>query len=140
MAGFSLKTPVEGGVREVETLLAASRKAYKSKPEVLVVPLVRFWGNLAAGGEHSTGAVVGAGIVPTLLHPASTDEHYQAEVCWILSNVAAGTPVQLHALIDAAVVDHLLQGLEREHTLTVFKEVLWVFANICKASLRTNKT
>jgi len=56
-------------------------------------------GDLVAGSEAQTAAAIGAGAL-SAFQCALQDERTQVDAAWALSNVAAGSRAQVHALVD----------------------------------------
>ena len=60
----------------------------------------------------------------TLLdHPK---KNTRKEACWAISNITAGTPGQIQAIIDAGVVPKLVEMLHGSD-FDIQKEVAWAF-------------
>jgi hypothetical protein len=73
-----------------------------SVPSNTLLPAVRVIGNCVSGSHAQTDAVIRAGFTERvgklLHHPSKT---VQKDACWAASNIAAGTEVQLNALLAA---------------------------------------
>lgn len=52
------------------------------------------------------------------------DQKTRREVCWVLSNIAAGTSSQIEAIFDAGIIPSLIQILKTE-TFQVRSEVIF---------------
>jgi hypothetical protein len=81
----------------------------------LIPPTLRALGNIVAGEDRHTQAALDAGLlaVPSLVE-IFTDPPTAAvrkEVLWMLSNVAAGTPTQMHALASSEWLARIMYAL-----------------------------
>lgn len=83
---------------------------------IVVVPALRVTGNIISGTERHTQAALDAGalrfITPLLTHTKRT---VRREACWTVSNVAAGTKLQISSMLSTpglttAVLHQLRQG------------------------------
>jgi importin subunit alpha-1 len=64
------------------------------------LPILRIVGNLVAGNAQQTQKAIDAGILPYLLRTMFHEKRaVRKETCWIISNIAAGTQIQIEALI-----------------------------------------
>lgn len=94
------------------------------------LPALRTIGNIVTGADQLTQQVVDAGALPLLgqLITAGTKMQERKEACWAISNIAAGTPAQLNAVLQSGVllpVAHALKNAEFE----VKKEACWTVCN-----------
>lgn len=101
----------------------------------LKVPALRAIGNIVTGSDEQTQQVVNAGALPILgqLVTAGTKMQERKEACWAISNIAAGTPQQLSAVLQSGVllpVSRALQHSEAE----IKKEACWVVCNAVHGS------
>ncbi|KAJ1639777.1 importin alpha [Pavlovales sp. CCMP2436] len=99
------------------------------------VPAVRAIGNIVTGNDLHTQAIVNAGALPVLGQLITTGAKVQErkEACWAISNIAAGTPQQLAAVVSSGVlfpVAHALAHAEFE----IKKEACWVLCNAMHGS------
>ena len=97
----------------------------------VVTPALRIIGNLISGTDRQTQAAVEAqalrAIVPLL---TNAKRNIRREACWAVSNVAAGTPQQISAMM---LVPGLVQGVIhnlRSAEWVVRKEACWVVFNV----------
>lgn len=88
------------------------QRLYSDETRVAAAAL-RATGSVAAGNNDQTEALVQAGGVPIyrdlLAHPS---RGLAREAAWILSNVTAGTPSQIQAVMDGQAVAALIQAAE----------------------------
>lgn len=101
----------------------------------LKVPALRAIGNIVTGSDEQTQQIVNAGALPILgqLVTAGAKVQERKEACWAISNVAAGTPQQLAAVLQSGVllpVSRALLHAEAE----VKKEACWVVCNAVHGS------
>jgi len=113
-----------GVVKRVVELLA--------HPKTIVrTPALRTVGNIVAGNDLQTQAVIQAGALPhllKLLESGGENTAVRKEACWTISNITAGTQEQIQAVLDAGaapVLVHLLQHGEWD----VKKEACWALSN-----------
>jgi len=96
----------------------------------LYKPALRFLGNILSGTDELTQCVLDAGyldvIRPFVDHLGSAQKK---EMIWSLSNILAGSPVQIEALLNK---QHLVVSIIRaanDGTLAVKKEAAWCLGN-----------
>lgn len=97
----------------------------------IVMPALRTVGNLISGKDTFTQLAIEAGalnhLVPLLAHPK---RNIRREACWAVSNVAAGTPVQVATLMsNTNLMSNVIFQL-RNGEWNVRKEATWVISNI----------
>ncbi|EGB10280.1 hypothetical protein AURANDRAFT_1526, partial [Aureococcus anophagefferens] len=97
----------------------------------VVTPALRTLGNVVTGNDAQTQAALDAGVlahVAALL--ASPRKAIRKETCWLVSNVAAGTPPQIAAVAsDAALLKLVVHQLDAGDW-DVKKEATWVVSNV----------
>jgi len=94
----------------------------------LVLPLLRICGNFIAGPADVTQIVLNLGLMsylPSLLTKTSLD----VEVCWILSNIAAGNFNQIQEILDANIISLIIHYLSYDK-MDLKKECIYVVCNI----------
>jgi hypothetical protein len=100
-------------------------------PEMLA-PAVRVYGNFTSGSDKHTQAIIDTGIlnreVPAILNSAGVK--IIKETVWMLSNILAGTPAQIQAVINAGLFPSILQFLRRGD-FKVSVECMWAISNLC---------
>lgn len=97
----------------------------------MVVPALRALGNMVSGNDLQTQAVVDAGALPVLLPLLShMKKNIRKETCWVISNIAAGTPVQLNSLFQLPnLLPQVIEQL-RVGEWDVRREACWVISNV----------
>jgi len=105
----------------------------QSPQQRLRVPCLRSLGNLITGTDTQTDIVLASGLIPAMYPLLSTSNvNMRKEVCWIVSNVMAGTTSQKMMIIGpecpVKFLDALVQLLETDAS-DVCKEIWWVIAN-----------
>jgi importin subunit alpha-1 len=67
-------------------------------------PALRSVGNIVTGDDLQTQVVISSGALPALLSLLSSPKDgIRKEACWTISNITAGSPMQIQAVIDASV-------------------------------------
>jgi len=97
----------------------------------VILPALRVCGNAVAGNDQQTQAALDANLL-TFLQPLthSGNRRLRKEACWIVSNVAAGTPQQVNLLLrEIDLLQHCVDLL-RHDELDVRRECVYVFANM----------
>jgi hypothetical protein len=99
----------------------------------VLLPVVRTVGNILSGNEGQTQHMINAGAIPALSKILEIEQIViWREVCWALSNIAAGGSQQVQALFDATppVFPKIVEIL-RISTIDVEvqREALWVVVN-----------
>uniref|UniRef100_A0A915PGE1 Importin subunit alpha n=1 Tax=Setaria digitata TaxID=48799 RepID=A0A915PGE1_9BILA len=87
-------------------------------------------GNIVSGDDEQTQCVVSCANALNNIHRLllDGDQKTKREVCWVLSNIAAGTSSQIQTIFDAGIIPSLIQILKTE-TFQVRSEACWVIAN-----------
>ncbi len=97
----------------------------------VVTPAVRVLGNFVSGNDVQTQSVLNAGVlnhVSSLLqYPKKT---VRKEMCWLLSNIAAGTKHQISQLMRAGNDMLSIVNTVKEAPWEIRKEATWVLSNI----------
>jgi hypothetical protein len=103
-----------------------------SHPESFVkVPALRAVGNIAAGNNIQTDAVINSGAVQLLSGlTRSPLKKIRKDAVWTLSNIAAGTPQQIQSIIESGAIPNVIYLL-RFDTAEIKKEALYVIYNYC---------
>lgn len=94
-------------------------------------PVVRAIGNLLQGGDDLTSMLTNAKVAPAL---KALMTHFDAEirrdVFWSISNITAGTQLQIQVIIDADIFPHLIGLLSLSAPVTGQQEALWAISNV----------
>ncbi|CAG9538642.1 unnamed protein product [Cercopithifilaria johnstoni] len=87
-------------------------------------------GNIVSGDDEQTQSVLNCTNALNHIHRLLLDgeQKTKREVCWVLSNIAAGTTSQIQTIFDAGIIPSLIQILKTE-TFQVRSEACWVIAN-----------
>jgi hypothetical protein len=139
-AAWGLSYLTDGSTETVQTVLDAPGVAAKcvalmgSTEATVVVPALRVIGNFISGSDKQTQAACDAGalgaLVPLLSHPR---RNIKREAAWAVSNVAAGTPTQLAAVMAQEGLMPAVVGLLRRSETSdwnVRKEAAFVVSNV----------
>jgi len=98
----------------------------------LCKPALRCVGNVvcAETGIDYTQAVVNEGVVPVLLSLShSNDKEIVKEACWTLSNIAAGTELQVEQVVSQLRLGNVLAIAMSDEDQAVRNEACWVVLN-----------
>ena len=97
----------------------------------MMTPALRILGNFVSGNDMHTQAVIDAGFFThadmLLNHPK---KNVRKETCWVLSNIAAGTPDQISQLLKNREELNSLINLAEHSEWDVRKEAVWTISNI----------
>ena len=76
----------------------------KNASSKVVVPCLRIVGNIVSGDDSQTQSILDCGLLPILTDLLQSPKNtIRKEVCWIISNITAGTKTQIqvnHYLLD----------------------------------------
>ena len=65
-------------------------------------PALRSVGNIVTGDDLQTQVIISSGALPALLSLLSSPKDgIRKESCWTISNITAGSPMQISAIIEA---------------------------------------
>lgn len=98
-----------------------------------ISPIVRMLGNIASGSEEQTDCIVKTGFLKYLqpifyLHENKKIPRVRKEICWLLSNITAGSPSQVTYVIESELMSILVDSLSR-FELFVRKEASYAIMN-----------
>jgi importin subunit alpha-6/7 len=112
----------EVGLRVVELLMHSS--------PAVQTPALRVVGNIVTGDDLQTQCIINFQALPRLrtLLLTTAKKGIRKEVCWTISNITAGTPHQIKAVIDADLIGPLILQLS-EADFDIKKEAAWAIAN-----------
>lgn len=94
-------------------------------------PAIRIIGNIVTGNDTQTQKMIDCGFLPIfhkLLLSKASKRSTIKEICWAISNVAAGTTQQIQALFDENLFKTIFDLYETAD-ITVKKEIAWVIGN-----------
>jgi importin subunit alpha-1 len=97
----------------------------------IVTPALRVLGNFVSGSDTQTQAVLDAGVLKMAFKLfKSSKRSIRKETFWLLSNVAAGTPQQINAIVRSqAHLQHAVLSMQNAE-FEIRKEAMWVVNNI----------
>ena len=101
---------------------------------LIYTPALRVLGNMFSGpNELISLALQDPKLLPSLLRKLDDSSIGQKkEVAWVLSNLTAGSPEQVDAVVQAGFVP-VFSKLLRSATFDTKKEVAYAFANLCSS-------
>jgi len=94
-------------------------------------PALRAVGNIVTGDETQTQAILDCAPPAVARLRAFLDSSRRGvrkEACWVASNIAAGTGLQIQALIDAAVFPAMIK-LMSTGEFEIKREICWAISN-----------
>eukprot|EP00547_Thalassionema_nitzschioides_P016680 CAMPEP_0194251788 /NCGR_PEP_ID=MMETSP0158-20130606/26194_1 /TAXON_ID=33649 /ORGANISM="Thalassionema nitzschioides, Strain L26-B" /LENGTH=548 /DNA_ID=CAMNT_0038989023 /DNA_START=58 /DNA_END=1704 /DNA_ORIENTATION=+ len=98
----------------------------------LVPPALRILGNFASGTTSQTQMVVDAGTLGVAADVLDmSKKNIRKEMCWLLSNVAAGTQSQINSLIKTKFLVEKLVEISMDSEWQTRKESIWAISNLC---------
>ncbi|KAI5132503.1 importin subunit alpha-4/3 [Nematocida ausubeli] len=109
--------------------------------EQTLSPIIRILGNIATYEDEQTDYVLGLGILSTLkgLFALPFENRKAArvkkEICWLISNITAGTPEQVDEVIKHGFLEVLVNAMKTADNL-VRTEACWA---ICNATIQVGE-
>ncbi|KAI5181157.1 importin subunit alpha-1/8 [Nematocida sp. AWRm80] len=109
--------------------------------EQALTPILRAVGNIVTYDAPLTDKIIKLGAIPLLkkiYNQASENKkgpNIKKEICWIISNITAGTPPQVDAVISEGFLEILASAIKHSDNLVKI-EACWA---ICNASLNISK-
>jgi importin subunit alpha-6/7 len=116
---------------EILTRLVA-KEMQGAKDKTILIPAIRALGNFVSGSEKQCQAVLDAKFLDHALDilKKSSSVAVKKELCWLLSNVCAGTHDQIK-LIFHSQLEELLIEIAMSSRWEVRIEATWSICNIC---------
>jgi importin subunit alpha-6/7 len=100
------------------------------KPQV-IAPALRVLGNFVSGNEEQTQEVIDAGVLNVVMNIINGQKkNLRKEMCWLLSNIAAGTQKQITKLVETRYIADMLVTMAVEAEWETRKEAIWAVSNI----------
>lgn len=102
-----------------------------NQSQAVQTPSLRIVGNIVTGEDEQTQKVIDCQVLPRLkfmLDNVNIKKAIKKEVCWTISNITAGPVNQIQAVIDANIIESLIQHLILSD-FDVKKEAAWAIAN-----------
>lgn len=133
LSAFSASLTNRGG----EVLLASGRphdQAAARIGAVAICPIIRMLGNIVTGTDEATDAVLSQGFLSffqSIFYGYENKKlpRIRKEMCWLLSNVTAGTPAQVRYVVESDLVNLLIDAVSR-YELYVRREACYAIMNI----------
>lgn len=130
---------VEEGVKRLTMYLDTPHGTHEFQAirNLTISPIVRMLGNIITYEDKHTTYVLNLGLLPILRSlisfklEAKRAIRLKKEICWVLSNVTAGTPEQIDLAIENGFLEILVAALKNSDQLTKI-EACWA---LCHASM-----
>ncbi|KAI5150025.1 importin subunit alpha-6/7 [Enteropsectra breve] len=99
-----------------------------------ICPIIRLIGNIISGTDAATDMIISTGILSFFkvifyYFENKKQSRIRKEICWICSNIAAGTPEQIKSLIKSDIIEMLIDAMDR-YELFVRKEACFAILNV----------
>merc|ERR1712224_985064 len=115
-----------------ENFLKSLVNILKGHQVKLMAPALRILGNFASGNEIQTQAVIDAGIINVSLTVLDNPKKsLRKEMCWLLSNISAGSQRQISSLLKVPKVAEKLIEFSMQADWETRKEAVWAVSNAC---------
>lgn len=98
-------------------------------------PIIVTIGNIVTGNEEQTNAVITSGLLH-FLHPIfylyenTKTPVIRKDICWLISNITAGTPSQIQFILESDLLNLLIDVLNNKYGIMVRKEACVSIHNI----------
>jgi len=95
------------------------------------VPAMRIVGNIATSSNDITQKLLDCNVLdPLNLLIATPKQGIKKEVCWIISNITAGTQIQAEAVLNCGLLDKVVNiATAAAESIPVRKEAIWALIN-----------
>ena len=102
----------------------------------VIIPALRTMGNFVTGTDSQTQRVIDSGVLAALVRLINHDKkNIRKETCWLISNIAAGTPNQKSELFQFnEILPAVLGQLSVSATWDVRKEAAYVISNLTEGT------
>ena len=119
-------------LRQFYQHIYSQNKAYEIiKPEISAIH--KIVGNITNGDDFDTAKIINQGFLRDLcLMLKIDDDMCKREICWILSNIAAGTSNQIGSLLNEPNLFDNLVNLLYNSKKEIQREALWAICNMTK--------
>lgn len=123
---------LETGGSELLQILVGILRTGVSGDNKLLAPSLRILGNFASGTEIQTQAVIDAGVLDVAIAILDMpNKNLRKEMCWLLSNIAAGTPLQIDSFVRTKHLAERVVELATDSEWQTKKEAIWTVSNVC---------
>jgi len=107
---------------------------------VLLTPALRTLSNIVSGNDDATDYIISLNVVPTIVALLSHAKiAVRKEVCFFLSNVAAGTPPHIDYIYKFPSLLSKVKGVILNDDATIRVEALWVLSNSMMGGSKDHK-
>merc|ERR1719379_933398 len=97
-----------------------------------MAPALRILGNFTSGNAMQTQVVIDTGVLavaPKVL--AKSNKRLRKEMCWLLSNIAAGSKKQIESILVVPKLAVKMVEISIESDFDTRKEAVWALSNAC---------
>jgi importin subunit alpha-1 len=137
---WALSYVADGNDERIDAIIRADTEGALMKKVVecvkgnkaqLISPSLRILGNFVSGTEQQTQAVIDAGALGAAMTTLqSSKKTLRKEMCWMLSNIAAGTQDQISTLVKTVGVVERLVAFAIDADWETRKEAIWAISNV----------
>jgi importin subunit alpha-2 len=129
---FFTKTKFLQNLRNFYQFLYKSTSNYKDIKED-ISNIHSIIGNITNGDDFDTSMVIDTGFLSDLTIMLQVqDQMCQREICWIISNIAAGNPDQISSLFNQPNLFENIISLVKNTDTNIQQESIWVLCNMTK--------
>lgn len=98
--------------------------------EKVRIPALRIIGNIVTGNDVQTQCILNCKGLASLNHlTKSVNSQIRKDACWAISNITAGTTLQIQEVIDSNIFPEILKIIKNDQDNQVKKEAIWIFGN-----------
>ncbi|KAI5185958.1 hypothetical protein NEHOM01_1181 [Nematocida homosporus] len=124
-----------------QELVSKEETEFITRREKTISPIMRTLGNIITYEDHHTDYILSLGVIDILKHIYSVpfdskkSLRIKKEICWVISNITAGTPAQIDEVIKAGFLEILVNAVNNADQATKV-EACWA---ICNATIHANE-